>query len=90
MHIVELAVGSIVRRVLHIIRVEDEDIGSSDAEFHNGNDNRITLSAAVLAVLARSALRAPSLQTLLENIHVTATEDSDKSKCMYRMFYFSS
>ncbi|CAL4941645.1 unnamed protein product [Urochloa decumbens] len=97
---IELAVGNIVRRVLHIIK--EEDISStavgieglsvtvdSDDEFDSQHDDRPTLSAAVLAAHARNALRAPSLQTLLEDIPVSpaisrtasSTGDSDgKSK----------
>ncbi|TKV93843.1 hypothetical protein SEVIR_9G255800v4 [Setaria viridis] len=97
---IELAVGNIVRRVLHIIK--EEDISStavgieglsvtvdSDDEFDSEHDDRPALSAAVLAAHARNALRAPSLQTLLEDIPVTpaisrtasSTGDSDgKSK----------
>ncbi|KAF2913421.1 translation initiation factor eIF-2B subunit beta isoform X1 [Oryza sativa Japonica Group] len=79
---IELAVGNIVRRVLHIIK--EEDISStavgieglsvtaeSDDEYDSGNDDHPTLSAAVLAAHARNALRAPSLQTLLEDIPVS-------------------
>ncbi|XP_021306578.1 translation initiation factor eIF-2B subunit beta isoform X2 [Sorghum bicolor] len=97
---VELAVGNIVRRVLHIIK--EEDISStavgieglsvtvdSDDEYDSEHDDRPALSAAVLAAHARNALRAPSLQTLLEDIPVSpavsrtasSTGDSDgKSK----------
>ncbi|KAL5224328.1 hypothetical protein ABZP36_010967 [Zizania latifolia] len=95
---VELALGNIVRRVLHIIK--EEDISStavgieglsvtsdSDCEYDSGNDDHPTLSAAVLA---RNALRPPSLQTLLKEIPVStalsrsasSTGDSDgKCKC---------
>ncbi|KQJ96462.1 translation initiation factor eIF-2B subunit beta isoform X1 [Brachypodium distachyon] len=93
---IELAVGNIVRRVLHIIK--EEDISStavgieglsvtvdSDDEYDSGNDDHPTLSAAVLASHARNALRAPSLQTLLDDIPVStalsrsasSTGDSD-------------
>ncbi|KAG8088483.1 hypothetical protein GUJ93_ZPchr0010g7914 [Zizania palustris] len=93
---VELAVGNIVRRVLHIIK--EEDISStavgieglsatadSDDEYDSANDDHPTLSAVVLAAHARNALRAPSLQTLLEDIPVntalsrsaSSTGDSD-------------
>ncbi|XP_062201136.1 uncharacterized protein LOC133903709 isoform X2 [Phragmites australis] len=78
---IELAVGNIVRRVLHIIK--EEDISStavgieglsvtvdSDDEYDSEHDDRPTLSAAVLAAHARNALRAPSLQTLLDDIPV--------------------
>ncbi|XP_066385894.1 uncharacterized protein [Miscanthus floridulus] len=97
---IELAVGNIVRRVLHIIK--EEDISStavgieglsvtvdSDGEYDSEHDDRPALSAAVLAAHARNALRAPSLQTLLEDIPVSpaisrtasSTGDSDgKSK----------
>ncbi|XP_020582156.1 translation initiation factor eIF-2B subunit beta [Phalaenopsis equestris] len=81
---VELAVGNIVRRVLHIIREEDltstanamegltlsansDDDGNFDGEEHP------VLSAAAVAAAARSALRAPSLQTLLEGIPESAS-----------------
>lgn len=98
----ELAVGNIVRRVLHIIKEEDMSstaVGveglsvtvDSDDEFDSEHDDRPALSAAVLAAHARNALRAPSLQTLLEDIPVSpaisrtasSAGDSDgKSKCM--------
>ncbi|KAJ6844781.1 translation initiation factor eIF-2B subunit beta-like isoform X1 [Iris pallida] len=76
---VELAVGNIVRRVLHIIREEDlssstsvnEGLGlaaGSDDEDESEHDVRPVLSAAALAAASRSTLRAPSLQTLLEDI----------------------
>ncbi|CAL4924779.1 unnamed protein product [Urochloa decumbens] len=97
---IELAVGNIVRRVLHIIKEEDMSstaVGieglsvtvDSDDELDSEHDDRPALSAAVLAAHARNALRAPSLQTLLEDIPVTpaisrtasSTGDSDgKSK----------
>ncbi|CAN6283105.1 unnamed protein product [Urochloa humidicola] len=97
---IELAVGNIVRRVLHIIKEEDMSstaVGieglsvtvDSDDEFDREHDDRPALSAAVLAAHARNALRAPSLQTLLEDIPVSpaisrtasSTGDSDgKSK----------
>ncbi|KAG2538239.1 translation initiation factor eIF-2B subunit beta-like isoform X2 [Panicum virgatum] len=97
---IELAVGNIVRRVLHIIKEEDISATAvgieglsvtvdSDDEYDNERDDRPSLSAAVLAAHARNALRAPSLQTLLEDIPVSpaisrtasSTGDSDgKSK----------
>ncbi|TVU30934.1 hypothetical protein EJB05_22588 [Eragrostis curvula] len=97
---IELAVGNIVRRVLHIIKEEDMSstaVGieglsvtvDSDDEYDSEHDDRPTLSAAVLASHARNALRAPSLQTLLDDIPVStaisrtasSTGDSDgKSK----------
>ncbi|KAG2538238.1 translation initiation factor eIF-2B subunit beta-like isoform X3 [Panicum virgatum] len=93
---IELAVGNIVRRVLHIIKEEDISATAvgieglsvtvdSDDEYDNERDDRPSLSAAVLAAHARNALRAPSLQTLLEDIPVSpaisrtasSTGDSD-------------
>ncbi|KAF5742444.1 translation initiation factor eIF-2B subunit beta [Tripterygium wilfordii] len=76
---VELAVGNIVRRVLHIIREEDLSLTTasmaglnlspvSDDEDDNQKDDHSVLSAAVVAAAARSALRPPSLQTLLEDL----------------------
>lgn len=78
---VELAVGNIVRRVLHIIREEDlslttaaigglDILAESDDEDDNGNANdHPVLSAAQVAAASRSSLRPPSLQTLLEDVH---------------------
>ncbi|KAI3821343.1 hypothetical protein L1987_08909 [Smallanthus sonchifolius] len=65
----EVAVGNIVRRVLHIIREEDVSLtigglslkGSSDDE----EDNPLVSAAAAAA---RTTLRPPSLQTLLEDM----------------------
>ncbi|KAG2549301.1 translation initiation factor eIF-2B subunit beta-like isoform X3 [Panicum virgatum] len=79
---IELAVGNIVRRVLHIIKEEDISATAvgieglsvtvdSDDEYDSEHDDRPSLSAAVLAAHARNALRAPSLQTLLEDIPVS-------------------
>lgn len=76
---VELAVGNIVRRVLHIIREEDLSLATaavaglglsadSDDDDEAEGDDRPVLSAAALAAAARSTLRPPSLQTLLEDI----------------------
>uniref|UniRef100_A0A452Y9J6 Translation initiation factor eIF2B subunit beta n=1 Tax=Aegilops tauschii subsp. strangulata TaxID=200361 RepID=A0A452Y9J6_AEGTS len=88
---IELAVGNTVRRVLHIIKEEDISFTAvgieglsvtavSDDECDSGNDDRPTLSAAVLASHARNALRAPSLQTLLDDIPVsTALSHSSSS-----------
>ncbi|KAL9414360.1 hypothetical protein AB3S75_042768 [Citrus x aurantiifolia] len=55
---VELAVGNIVRHVLHIIREEDLSL--------------TTAAIAAVAAAARSTLRPPSLQTLLEETPVSA------------------
>eukprot|EP00262_Sarcandra_glabra_P014503 TRINITY_DN4265_c0_g1_i1.p1 TRINITY_DN4265_c0_g1~~TRINITY_DN4265_c0_g1_i1.p1 ORF type:complete len:419 (+),score=98.74 TRINITY_DN4265_c0_g1_i1:196-1452(+) len=77
---VELAVGNIVRRVLHIIREEDLSLATTAIEGLNiadGSDNEEDdanrnenpmLSAAAVAAASRSTLRAPSLHTLLEDI----------------------
>ncbi|KAG6783342.1 hypothetical protein POTOM_012788 [Populus tomentosa] len=56
---VEVAVGNIVRRVLHIIREEDLSLTTAAIA---------VLSAAAVAAAARNALRPPSLQTLLEDM----------------------
>ncbi|CAI9284388.1 unnamed protein product [Lactuca saligna] len=88
---VELAVGNIVRRVLHIIREEDlslttASIGGlslqalSDDEDNVDRDDRPVLSAAAVAAAARSTLRPPSLQTLLEDVpHSAAIHQSSSS-----------
>ena len=76
--VAELAVGNIVRRVLHIIREEDLSLATaamaglgvsaaSDDEDDVERDENPVLSAAVVAAAARSTLRPPSLQTLLED-----------------------
>ncbi|EYU38271.1 hypothetical protein ABFS82_02G111800 [Erythranthe guttata] len=74
---VELAVGNVVRRVLHIIREEDLSLAtaavggisladeSDDDDFEQ--DDHPVLSATAVAAAARSSLRPPSLQTLLED-----------------------
>lgn len=97
-----------MRRVLHIIKEEDISFTAvgieglsvtavSDDECDSGNDDRPTLSAAVLASHARNALRAPSLQTLLDDIPVStalshsssSAGDSDgKSKYMISRILF--
>lgn len=81
---VELAVGNIVRRVLHIIREEDLSLATaavaglnvsaaSDDEDEVDRDDHSVLSAAVVAAAAsRSTLRPPSLQTLLEDMPASA------------------
>ncbi|KAK8970802.1 hypothetical protein KSP40_PGU008794 [Platanthera guangdongensis] len=80
---VELAVGNIVRRVLHIIREEDltsvasavDGLGlstNSDDDDNFEHDDHPILSAAAVAAAARSTLRAPSLQTLLEGLPESA------------------
>lgn len=77
--IAELAVGNIVRRVLHIIREEDLSLvtdavaglgmfAGSDDEDDVERDDYPALSAASVAAAARSTSRPPSLQTLLEDV----------------------
>ncbi|KAJ6702920.1 hypothetical protein OIU85_028939 [Salix viminalis] len=78
---VELAVGNIVRRVLHIIREEDLSLTTAaiaglnlsaasdgDDDDDGERDEHSVLSAAAVAASARNALRPPSLQTLLEDM----------------------
>ncbi|XP_020237955.1 translation initiation factor eIF-2B subunit beta [Cajanus cajan] len=78
---IELAVGNIVRRVLHIIREEDHSLATaamaalgmsagSDDEDDVERDDHPVLSAAAVAAAARSTLRPPSLQTLLEGVTI--------------------
>jgi translation initiation factor eIF-2B subunit beta len=79
----ELAVGNIVRRVLHIIREEEISIATntvagvealSDSDDNDEKNNEgPALSAAVLAAANRTALRAPSLYNLLESVPVQST-----------------
>ncbi|XP_024961941.1 translation initiation factor eIF-2B subunit beta-like [Cynara cardunculus var. scolymus] len=88
---VELAVGNVVRRVLHIIREEDLSLMTSaiggpslsvisDDENDVDRDDYPVLSAAAVAASARNALRAPSLQTLLEDMsHSAAVHHSSSS-----------
>lgn len=102
---VELAVGNVVRRVLHIIREEDLSLAtaavagldlldaSDDDEDVNGKGiGYPAMSAAVVAAAARSTLRPPSLQTLLEGTPESATvpytsssgaDSESKSKCTF-------
>ncbi|GKA13138.1 translation initiation factor eIF-2B subunit beta, partial [Tanacetum coccineum] len=87
----ELAVGNIVRRVLHIIREEDlslttASIGGlnlqalSDDEDNVDQDDQPVLSAAAVAAAARSTLRPPALQTLIEDVsHSAAIHHSSSS-----------
>ncbi|XP_010552035.1 PREDICTED: translation initiation factor eIF-2B subunit beta-like isoform X2 [Tarenaya hassleriana] len=81
---VELAVGNVVRRVLHIIREEDLSLTTavmagldlldvSDDEDDCKRSSHPAMSAAVVAAAARSTLRPPSLQTLLEGTPDSAT-----------------
>lgn len=88
---VELAVGNIVRRVLHIIREEDLSLATavigglslsagSDDDEDVDQDHHPVLSAAAVAAAARSTLRPPSLQALLEDVpHVTAVPHTSSS-----------
>ncbi|CAK9145461.1 unnamed protein product [Ilex paraguariensis] len=87
----ELAVGNIVRRVLHIIREEDLSLTTaaigglslsavSDDEDDVEQDGHPVLSAAAVAAAARSTLRPPSLQTLLEDLpHSAAAPPTSSS-----------
>jgi translation initiation factor eIF-2B subunit beta len=99
----ELAVGNIARRVLHIIREEDLSLataaiaglelsGVSDDEDDVQRDDYPVLSAAAVAAAARSTLRPPSLQTLLEDAPIAAAiphtsssggDSEGKSRCEY-------
>lgn len=76
---VELAVGNIVRRVLHIIREEDLTLktagigglnlsAGSDEEDDTEQDDHPVLLAAAVAAAARNSLRPPSLHALLEDV----------------------
>ena len=76
----ELAVGNIVRRVLHIIREEDLSLAtaamaglnlsavSDDEDDADQDDHPVISAASVAAAASRSTLRPPSLQTLLEDV----------------------
>ncbi|XP_071715854.1 uncharacterized protein [Rutidosis leptorrhynchoides] len=88
---VEVAVGNIVRRVLHIIREEDVSLTTSaigglslsvvsDDENDGERDDYPVLSAASVAAAARNALRAPSLQAVLDDVpHSAAIHHSCSS-----------
>ncbi|XP_043714281.1 translation initiation factor eIF-2B subunit beta [Telopea speciosissima] len=76
---VELAVGNIVRRVLHIIREENVSLATnaigrlnvsagSDDEDDDERGDFPVLSAAAVAAASRSTLRPPSLHALLEDM----------------------
>ncbi|CAN4091087.1 unnamed protein product [Withania somnifera] len=74
---VELAVGNIVRRVLHIIREEDLSLLTSktdDLDFSAASDDEGTLDKdydpiqSAASAAAKSFLRPPSLHALLENM----------------------
>lgn len=87
----ELAVGNVVRRVLHIIREEDltqttAAVGEpsltaeSDNEDYVNEDDHPVLSASAVAAASRNALRPPSLQTLLEDLpRSAAAHQTDSS-----------
>jgi hypothetical protein len=78
----ELAVGNIVRRVLHIIREEDLSLTTAaisglnlsatsdgdDDDDDDGDGERDEHTVLSAAAAARNALRPPSLQTLLEDM----------------------
>ncbi|KAL3329110.1 hypothetical protein AABB24_036290 [Solanum stoloniferum] len=72
---VELAVGNIVRRVLHIIREEDLSLltsKTSDLDLSAASDDEGTIDQdfdpTQSAAAAKSFLRPPSLHALLENM----------------------
>lgn len=99
--------GNVVRRVLHIIREEDLslttaamggldllDASDDDEDVCNKGIGYPVMSAAVVAAAARSTLRPPSLQTLLEgtpesaSVPYTSSSGADsesKSKCTFSM-----
>lgn len=101
--VAELAAGNVVRRVLHIIREEDISLTNaavgglnlaSESDDDDGNDeyDRPVLSASAIAAAARTSLRPPSLQTLLEDIPHSAAvphpsssggDSEGKSKCIF-------
>lgn len=105
--IAELAVGNIVRRVLHIIREEDLSLATaaigglnlsaeSDEDDDVDRDDHPVLSAAAVAAAARSTLRPPSLQALLEDVPNPAAvprssssggDSEGKSKCGFMLCY---
>ncbi|PSR97934.1 Translation initiation factor eIF-2B subunit beta like [Actinidia chinensis var. chinensis] len=80
---VELAVGNVVRRVLHIIREEDLllvtsdlgglnlSVGSDDKDAAEMDNNHVAAAAA-----SRNLLHRPSLHTLLGNMHNSACQNS--------------
>ena len=95
-----------MRRILHIIREEDLSLATaaiaglglsvvSDDEDDGEGDDHPVLSAAAVAAAARSTLRPPSLQTLLEDVpdsgavpHTSSSggDSEGKSKCELRNF----
>lgn len=90
--IAELAVGNVVRRVLHMIREEDLTLktagicdlnlsaAGSDDEDDPGHDDHPVLLAAAVAAAARNSLRPPSLHTLLEDVpHAAAVPNTSSS-----------
>ncbi|KAJ3673665.1 hypothetical protein LUZ60_005657 [Juncus effusus] len=89
---VELAVGNIVRRTLHIIREEElsstavsyEGLTISERSDDEGDgsaeaDGGPGLSAASVAAASRSTLRPRSLQTLLEDLPAAAAVPAAES-----------
>ncbi|MCO5584146.1 hypothetical protein L7F22_038069 [Adiantum nelumboides] len=77
---IELTVGNVVRRVLHIIREEEASLETktlADVSFivlsdDDESDEKASFSAAAVAAANRSVLRAPSLHNLLESIPARA------------------
>ncbi|KAH7435029.1 hypothetical protein KP509_06G045900 [Ceratopteris richardii] len=80
---IELTVGNVVRRVLHIIREEEAslelkslaDVNNTILSDDEESEDASSFSAAVVAAANRNVLRAPSLHNLLESLpsSVTAT-----------------
>lgn len=77
---IELTVGNVVRRVLHIIREEEASlatktmtdvINEAESDGEDG-DGTASFSAAVVASVNRSVLRAPALHNLLESLPATS------------------
>ncbi|KAL2634935.1 hypothetical protein R1flu_006414 [Riccia fluitans] len=75
-NLIELAVGNIVRRVLHIIREEDASLAITvvpgvnvavDSDDEDNSDIREQSSSHAVAAANRNVLRAPSLHNLLES-----------------------
>ena len=69
LHGAELAIGNVVRRVLHVIREEDASLAaSSDSSDYSQVSEGEESTATAVAAANRSVLRAPSLHNLLESV----------------------
>lgn len=81
---IELTVGNVVRRVLHIIREEEAslatkiiaDVSNAVVSDDEDCDETTSFSAAVVAAANRSVLRGPSLHNLLESLPATTCNAS--------------